>query len=294
MAIIGKRNQLPVVRETDHGLYLDGGMHGEILLPRRYVQPGNKAGDVLDVFVYRDSEDRMVATTETPLVGVGEFAALKVVGGHARIGAFLDWGLSKDLLLPNRELSHRPMIGESIVVFVYVDKKSDRIVATTQFDGLLNLTPPKYEPKQRVSILVVGETPLGFKAIVEGAHWGLLYKSDMGVMLESGTKLDAYIRVVRPDGKIDLSLDLAHYKERIAPLTDRILDALKASDGKLAMNDRSSPGEVFSKFGTSKKAFKQAVGALYKMRRIQMTEDGIELLPEPPKQKPSASRGRGR
>ena len=294
MAIIGKRNQLPVLRETDHGLYLDGGTHGEILLPKRYIQPGNKAGDVLDVFVYRDSEDRMVATTETPLVRVGEFAALKVVGGHARIGAFLDWGLSKDLLLPNRELSHRPMIGESIVVFVYVDKKSDRIVATTQFDGLLNLTPPKYEPKQRVSILVVGETPLGFKAIVEGVHWGLLYKSDMGVMLEGGTKMDAYVRLVRPDGKVDLSLDLAHYKERIAPLTDRILDVLKAADGKLAMNDRSSPGEVFSKFGTSKKAFKQAVGALYKMRRIQMTEDGIELLPEPPKQKTSAPRARGR
>ena len=294
MAIIGKRNQLPVLRETDHGLYLDGGTHGEILLPKRYIQSGNKAGDVLDVFVYRDSEDRMVATTETPLVRVGEFAALKVVGGHARIGAFLDWGLSKDLLLPNRELSHRPMIGESIVVFVYVDKKSDRIVATTQFDGLLNLTPPKYEPKQRVSILVVGETPLGFKAVVEGAHWGLLYKSDMGVMLEGGTKMDAYVRLVRPDGKVDLSLDLAHYKERIAPLTDRILEVLKANEGKLAMNDRSSPGEVFSKFGTSKKAFKQAVGALYKMRRIQMTEDGIELLPEPPKQKPSAPRGRGR
>ena len=281
MAIIGKRNQLRVVRDSDHGVYLDGGEHGEILLPKRYVQPGDKPGDVLDVFSYRESEDRMVATTETPLARVGEFASLKVVGGHARIGAFLDWGLSKDLLLPNRELTHRPAIGDSIVVFVYVDKRSDRIVATTQFDGLLNLTPPKYEPKQRVSILVVAETPLGYKAIVEGAHWGLLYRTDLGVMLQVGTKMDAYVRVVRPDGKIDLSIELAHYQERVAPLTEKILEALKANGGKLPLNDRSSPGEVFTRFGTSKKAFKQALGALYKSRRIAMTEDGIELLPEP-------------
>lgn len=280
MAVIGKRNQLRVLRETEHGLYLDGETHGEILLPKRYIQPGNKLGDVLDVFVYRDSEDRMVATTETPLANVGEFAALKVVGGHVRIGAFLDWGLSKDLLLPNRELSRRVGIGESVVVFIHIDRKSDRIVATTHFDGLLGLAPADYKPGQRVSILVVGETPLGFKAIVEGAHWGLLYRSEIGVHLAEGTKLDAYIRTVRPDGKIDLGITVAGYG-KVAPLTEKILEALAENGGKLEMSDRSSPSEIQQRFGTSKKAFKQALGALYKKQRIQMTETGIEVAPPP-------------
>lgn len=280
MAIIGKRNQLRVVRESDHGLYLDGGEHGEILLPKRYIQPGDKLGSEIDVFIYRDSEDRMVATTEKPIAGVGEFAALKVVGGHARIGAFLDWGLSKDLLLPNRELSHRPHIGDSLVVYIYVDKRSDRIVATTQFEGLLNLTPPNYKTAQKVSILVVSETPLGFKAIVEGAHWGLLYHAELGVPLKPGTKMDAYVRTVRPDGKIDLGVSIAGYG-KVAPLTDKILEAVNANGGKLDMGDRSSPEEIQEKFGASKKAFKQALGALYRDLKIRITDTGIELAPPP-------------
>lgn len=280
MAIIGKRNQLRVVRESDHGVYLDGGEHGEILLPKRYVQPGNKLGSEIDAFIYRDSEDRMVATTEKPIAGVGEFAALRVVGGHVRIGAFLDWGLSKDLLLPNRELSHRPQIGDSLVVYIYVDKRSDRIVATTQFEGLLNLTPPNYKAAQKVSILVVSETPLGFKAIVEGAHWGLLYHAELGVPLKPGTKLEAYVRTVRPDGKIDLGLSIAGYG-KVAPLTEKILEAVKANGGKLDMGDRSSPEVIQEKFGASKKAFKQALGALYKDLKIRITETGIELAPPP-------------
>lgn len=281
MAIIGKRNQLRAVRETDHGLYLDGGeQHGEILLPKRYVQPGDKLGSQIDVFIYRDSEDRLVATTETPIAGVGEFAALKVVGGHVRIGAFLDWGLSKDLLLPNRELSHRPAIGDSLVVYIYVDKRSDRIVATTKFEGLLNLTPAAYKPAQKVSILVVGETPLGFKAIVEGTHWGLLYHAELGTPLAVGVKMEAYVRTVRPDGKIDLGLSIAGYG-KVAPLTDKILEAVKANGGKLDMGDRSSPAEIQEKFGASKKAFKQALGALYKNLLIRITETGIELAPPP-------------
>lgn len=281
MALIGKRNQLPILRETEHGLYLDGGeKHGEILLPKRYILPGNAPGQILDVFVYRDSEDRLVATTEVPLVTVGQFAALKVVAGNNRIGAFLDWGLSKDLLLPNRELSRRVGIGESIVVYVHVDAKSDRIVATTKFEGLLGLTPANYQPRQKVSILIVGETPLGFKAIVEGAHWGLLYRTDLGFHLNEGTKMDAYVRVVRPDGKIDLGLELPGYK-RVILLTDKIIEVLTASGGKLLMGDHSSPAEIQEKFGTSKKAFKQALGALYKNLRIRMTDEGIELMPPP-------------
>jgi len=226
MATIGKRNQLRVLRESEHGLYLDGGSYGEILLPKRYHRLGVSIGDVLDVFVYRDSEDRMVATTEKPFAGVGEFAALKVVGGHLRIGAFLDWGLSKDLLLPNRELSHRVGIGESVVVYIFVDKKSDRVVATTRFDGLLNLVPARYSPNQRVKVLVVEETPLGFKAVVEGAHWGLFYHSDLAAPLQTGSALDAFVRSVRPDGKVDLALSPAGYL-KVAPLAEKILGTLK-------------------------------------------------------------------
>ena len=279
MAVIGKRNQLRALRETDHGLYLDGETHGEILLPKRYVTEGTKIGDMLDVFIYRDSEDRMVATTEKPFVMVGEFASLKVVGGHRGIGAFLDRGLSKDLLLPNRELTNMVSVGESVVVFVHIDKKSDRIVATTKLDGLLNLTPATYKPGQRVKIIVAGETPLGFKAIVEGAHWGLLYRSELGTHLEAGTTMDAYIRTVREDGKIDLGITPSGYG-KVTLLTDKILEILAANGGKLAMGDHSSPGEIQQKFGTSKKAFKQALGALYKKQRIQIVEGGIELLVE--------------
>jgi uncharacterized protein len=280
MAIIGKRNQLSVLRESDHGLYLDGGTYGEILLPKRYVVAGNKIGDSLDVFIYRDSEDRMVATTEKPIAGVSEFASLKVVGGHVRIGAFLDWGLSKDLLLPNRELSRRVGIGESVIVYIFVDKKSDRVVATTKFDGLLNLTPARYTPNQRVKALVVEETPLGFKAVVEGAHWGLLYHSDLAAPLEIGVSMETYIRSVRPDGKVDLSLAPAGYA-KVAPLTEKILEAMKAAGGRIEIGDHSSPAEIQQRFGCSKKAFKQAIGALYKELRITIDSEGIAFRPAP-------------
>jgi uncharacterized protein len=286
MAIIGKRNTLRALRETEHGLYLDGGTDGEILLPKRYLHSGDKVGSELDVFIYRDSEDRLVATTEKPLAMVGDFAALKVVGGHRGIGAFLDWGLSKDLLLPNRELSGMVGIGDSVVVYVHIDPKSNRIVATTKLDGLLNLTPPVYNPGQKVRIIVVGETPLGFKAIVDGSHWGLLYRSEIGTHLMAGTTMDAFVRTVRQDGKIDIGITPAGYG-KVTPLTDKILESLAANGGTLPMGDHSSPGEVQAKFGTSKKAFKQAIGALYKKQKIRIVDGGIELAVE--KAKPTTA-----
>ena len=280
MANIGKRNLLRVMRESDHGLYLDGGSYGEILLPKRYVVAGNAIGNFIDVFIYRDSEDRMVATTEKPLAEVGEFASLNGIGGHVRIGAFLDWGLSKDLLLPNRELSHRVGIGESVVVYIFIDKKSDRVVATTRFDGLLNLVPARYSPNQRVRVFVVEETPLGFKAVVEGAHWGLFFHSDLAAPLQVGAAMEAFVRSVRPDGKVDLALLPAGYG-KVAPLAEKILEALKSAGGRLEIGDHSSPATIQARFGCSKKAFKQAVGALFKELRIAIDENGIELRPEP-------------
>jgi len=277
MASIGERNALRVVREATPGLYLDGEELGEILLPKRYIPEGGApAGDYLEVFVYRDSEDRLVATTEIPHAFVGDFAALKVVSFNGKMGAFLDWGLSKDLLLPMREQTRRVEVGESVVVYVQLDMKSNRIAATMHVEDYLNVERPDYEKGQQVSALIADETPLGFKAIVENAHSGLFYKTDLASPLAIGQQVQAHVRMVRPDGKIDLSLDPAGYG-RIAPLTEKILEVLKSSGGRLEMGDHSTPDEVRAKFGASKKAFKQAIGALYRQRSIRIADGGIEL-----------------
>lgn len=277
MPAIGYRNTLRALRETPSGLYLDGGDLGEILLPGRYIPKGTKIGAELDVFLYRDSEDRLVATTETPRAMVGEFAFLKVVSASRSPGAFLDWGLSKDLLLPMREQAHSVAEGDWVVAYIFLDEKSGRIVATTRFDRYLGLCEPAYDEGQRVHLLIAGETPLGYKAIVENAHWGLLYASEISTPLRIGQRLAGYIRTVRPDGKIDLGLDPAGYR-RVATLTQRILDALAAAGGRLEFDDGSRPDEIRAAFDTSKKAFKQALGALFRDRRIRFTSPGIELV----------------
>jgi predicted RNA-binding protein (virulence factor B family) len=278
MASIGERNALRVVRETKSGLYLDGDKLGEILLPGRYIPKGTVPGDYLEVFVHHDSEDRLVATTEIPRACVGDFAGLKVVGLHPQAGAFLDWGLSKDLLLPMREQAHKVKMGETVVAYVFLDPRSRRIVATTRLERHLGQTLADYTPGQQVALLIAGETPLGYKAIVENAHGGLLYKTDLGSPLSVGQAMQGYVRAVRPDGKIDLSLDPAGY-QRIAPLTEQILAALqKTPSGRLPLGDHSTPEEIRAEFGTSKKAFKQALGALYRQQKIKMVEGGIEKV----------------
>ena len=277
MAAIGSRNTLRVVREAAPGLYLDGGELGEILLPRRYVTKGLGPGAELDVFIYRDSEDRLVATTEKPLVMVGEFAFLQVVSASAGLGAFLDWGLSKDLLLPRREQTRPVHAGEWVVVAVLLDPQSGRIVATTRLNRQLNRTPPAYREGQRVRLLIAGYTPLGCQAIVENAHAGLLYAGELATPPQIGERVDGYVRKVRADGKIDLGLDPAGYR-RVAPLTEQIVAALQANGGRSACDDGSSPEAIRAAFGTSKKAFKQALGALYRDRRIRFTRPGVELV----------------
>ena len=177
MAVIGKTNSLRVVREAPQGLYLDGESLGEILLPGSYIPRGTVPGDTLEVFVYRDSEDRLVATTEVPLTSVGEFALLRVAGVNRTIGAFLDWGLPKDLLLPFREMEAPVVEGEWIVVFVHLDPRTDRIYATTRLARHLSPEAPAYTVGQPVEVIVVRETPLGYIALVEQAHLGLLYRS---------------------------------------------------------------------------------------------------------------------
>lgn len=277
MTLIGRRSTLWVVRIATPGVYLDGGKRGEILMPGRYVPKGTLVGESFDVFVHRDSEDRLVATTEKPLAMVGEFAALRVVSSNPHIGAFLDWGLSKDLLLPIREQSRRVRPGETVVAYVFVDVKTDRIVATTRLGRHLNVTPPNYAEGQPVDLLVAGRTTLGYNAVVCSAHLGLLYHNELPEPLRVGQRLDGYVRTVRPDGKIDLTLNPSGYG-RVAALKEQVLEALASARGMLPLSDGSSPEEIRRAFGVSKKAFKQAIGALYRERRITIRERCIRLV----------------
>lgn len=277
MAKIGQYNALKVVREAVPGLYLDGEELGEILLPKRYTPANGFPGETVEVFIYRDSEDRLVATTETPRATVGEFAGLKVTSVNPRMGAFLDWGLSKDLLVPNREQIRPLTVGETVVVYVLLDPQSQRIIGTTRLEGYLHREAPANLEGKRVQLLIAEETKLGYKAILETAHFGLLYKTDLGVPLQIGQQVKGFVRTVRPDGKLDLSLDRAGYT-RVAPLGEHILTMLKAKGGRLEFDDQSSPEAIREAFGVSKKAFKQAIGALYKERKIRMSEGGIELV----------------
>ncbi len=277
MANIGRRNLLSIVRETTAGLYLDGGELGELLLPGRYIPRDLVPSEPLDVFVYRDSEDRLVATTETPLVMVGEFACLNVVSVNRSIGAFLDWGLPKDLLLPFREQDPQVRAGQAVVVAVYLDEKTNRIVASTRLRKHLSRELPSYRDGQPVNLLVTGPTPMGYNAIVEDAHLGLLYHNNLATPLATGQRINGFVRTVRENGKIDLSLDASGYR-RVGLLTEQIVQALEAAGGRLGFDDDSSPEVVRDAFGVSKTAFKQALGTLYKQRRIRFERPGIQLL----------------
>lgn len=277
MAFIGTINRLRLVRYATPGAYLDGGELGEILLPRRYVPHGAVPGDSLEVFVHRDSEDRLVATTESPLACVGDFACLKVVSINPQIGAFLDWGLGKDLLLPFREQISPLRPGQRVVVYVYLDPKTHRIVATARLKKRLARTHPPYQAGQLVNLVIANKTPLGYNAIVEREYMGLLFTNDIASKIEIGQQLKAFVRAVHPDGKLDLSLDASGY-QRVAPLADQVAEALKQNGGRLLFDDDSSPESIREKFGISKKAFKQAIGGLYKARRIRFLNPGIELI----------------
>ena len=277
MAILGKRNTLAIVRASQPVLYLDGGELGEILLPGRYIPADLAPKQKMDVFVYRDSEDRLVATTETPNAMVGEFAYMKVVNVHPQVGAFLDWGLSKDLLVPFREQEFPLHIGDWAVVYVCLDVKTNRILASTRLNRHLNRDTPAYRDGQPVNILITSKTPLGYNAIVENAHRGLLYKNNLATALKIGAKLKGFVRTVRSGGKIDLSLDAAGYK-RVAPLTNQIVEMLEHNAGRLDFDDDSLPVVIRQNFGVSKKTFKQALGKLYKTRRIAFLKPGIQLL----------------
>ena len=274
--IVGKYNTLPVVKEVEFGLYLDGGEKGEILLPRRYMPEAFEIGEELEVFVYLDSEHRPVATTQKPFATVGEFACLKVAWVN-NYGAFLDWGLMKDLFVPFREQKIRMAEGDLCLVYVYWDELSQRIVASAKLDKFISTDVPDYQLNEEVDLLIVRQTDLGYKAIINNRHWGMLYHNQLYQPLQKGDRIKGYIKEVRPDGKIDLLPDPAGY-EKIDPLARHILEVLDENEGYLPLSDKSPADDIAHYFGCSKKSYKKAIGALFKERKIQIMPDGISLV----------------
>ena len=275
MVNIGKYNTLKVLKEVDFGVYLDGESEGEILMPIRYVPKNCQPGDMVDVFLYLDSEDRPIATTEKPYAQVGEFAMLRVKSVN-KIGTFLDWGVMKDLLVPFREQKVTMIEGRSYLVYIHVDEESKRIVASAKLNKFLDKTVPEYVTGQEVDLVIESETDLGYKAIVNNLHWGILYENEVFEQLAKGIKMKGFIKKVRTDNKIDLSLQPLGYV-KVDPITQMILDELKKAGGFIAVSDKSEAEEVYRVFGISKKTFKQAVGSLYKKRLITIGTDGIRL-----------------
>ena len=273
---LGKFNQLEVVKQVDFGMYLDGGEEGEILLPTRYVPEDCKVGDWLNVFLYLDNEERLIATTLTPLVQVGEFACLEVSWVN-QFGAFLNWGLMKDLFVPFSEQKMKMQVGNKYVIHAYIDDESFRIVASAKVDRYLSKEKAPYQPGEEVNILIWQKTDLGFKAIIENMYSGLLYDSEIFQTLHTGDTLKAYIKQVREDGKIDLILQKPGF-EKVDDFSKTLYHYVADHGGRIGLNDKSPAEEIYDVFGVSKKTFKKAVGDLYKKRLILLHEDGIELV----------------
>ena len=270
---IGKYNTLQVVKKVDFGVYLDGGNGLEILLPTRYVPEICNVGDEIKVFIYHDNEGRLIATTAHPFAIVGEFAWMKV-REVSDTGAFLDWGLMKDLLVPFREQKMPMKAGRSYLVYVHFDYITQRIVASARIDKFLDNTPPIYEQNQEVSLLVADETDMGYKVIINHLHWGLVYHSEVFRTLNKGEKTKGYIKTVREDEKIDVSLFPLGY-EKVDGITQQIFRVLQQNGGYLPVHDKSDADEIYALFACSKKSFKKAIGALYKQQLIKLEQDGI-------------------
>ncbi|MDD1629404.1 MAG: S1-like domain-containing RNA-binding protein [Methylococcaceae bacterium] len=275
MLNIGKINKLNVVKKQGADVYLDNGTSGKVLLADKKMSATCQVGDTLEVFVFVDSEGHLAATTKIPFAQVDDIAWLKVVSLNY-VGAFLDWGLPKDLLVPFSEQHHEMEVGRSYLVKVFLDDKN-RIAATTKIDRFINDESVDFEVGQKVSLIIAEKTELGFKAIVNNTHWGLLYQNELFQALRKGQKLDGYIKKIRDDQKIDLSLHHPGYG-KVVSLTDNILIKLKENDGVLMLSDKSPPEAIYAEFGVSKKVFKQAIGALYKKKLITLDKNGIRLI----------------
>ncbi|HCE3386718.1 TPA: GntR family transcriptional regulator [Vibrio parahaemolyticus] len=276
MIKIGQINSLEVIKKADFGVFLDGDDYGSVLLPNKHVPEGTELGDHIEVFLYFDSESQLAATIDKPIAQVGEWGLMKIEGIN-QTGAFVNWGIKeKDLLIPFSEQRARFTAGQNILVYVYTDKASGRIVGTTKFNKWLDKTPANYEVNEEVDLIIAERSQLGYKAIVNGKHWGMIFPSDVFGKLFIGKKLKGYIKQVREDGKIDLSLQKVGVA-KMDDLSSKIIDLLEKKGGFLPLNDKSSPEAIFDAFRTSKGTYKKTIGGLYKQGKIVIEKDGIRL-----------------
>ncbi|EIN6342182.1 CvfB family protein [Vibrio parahaemolyticus] len=276
MIKIGQINSLEVIKKADFGVFLDGDDYGSVLLPNKHVPEGTELGDHIEVFLYFDSESQLAATIDKPIAQVGEWGLMKIEGIN-QTGAFVNWGIKeKDLLIPFSEQRARFTAGQNILVYVYTDKASGRIVGTTKFNKWLDKTPANYEVNEEVDLIIAERSQLGYKAIVNGKHWGMIFPSYVFGKLFIGKKLKGYIKQVREDGKIDLSLQKVGVA-KMDDLSSKIIDLLEKKGGFLPLNDKSSPEAIFDAFRTSKGTYKKTIGGLYKQGKIVIEKDGIRL-----------------
>tara|TARA_B100000780_G_scaffold276563_1_gene245389 strand:+ start:1336 stop:2169 length:834 start_codon:yes stop_codon:yes gene_type:complete len=276
MVNIGQVNTLVVVKKVDFGVYLNGNELGDILLPERYVPASCKLEDELDVFIYLDSEDLLIATTQTPKAMVGECAYLKVVEVNA-VGAFLDWGLPKDLLVPYGEQQKPMEVGHSYVVRLYIDEASDRIAASSRLNKFLVDTSPYFKPQQAVELLICERTDLGYKAVINQAVIGLLFNSDVIRPVSYGQTLEGYIKQIREDNKLDLCLQLVT-REALDALSKQILAFIETEGGQTTLTDKSTPEDIARQFGVSKSSYKKALGKLYQKRLVLIGKQSVSLV----------------
>jgi predicted RNA-binding protein (virulence factor B family) len=276
MAQVGRFNKLEVVKEVDFGVYLDGGELDTILLPQRYVPEGCEVGDWVDVFLYFDSEDLLIATTETPRVEVGRCEMLKVIDIN-NAGAFMDWGLPKDLLVPYSEQLKPMEVGYSYVVYVFHDQDSDRIAASTRLQDYLAEESVWVKPRQAVDLLIAGRTDLGYKAVINDQYLGLIFRDDAFRPLKVGERLPGFIKNIRTDGKIDLVISQGTLQGD-HDLGEQIIENLRATGGVSILTDKSDPDEIYRTFKVSKKKYKQALGSLYRSKRILLSAEKIQLV----------------
>ncbi|GIU46574.1 S1 RNA-binding domain-containing protein [Shewanella algidipiscicola] len=276
MIEIGKSCNLEIVKQVDFGVYLNAHELGQVLLPKKVAPKQFNIGDKIDVFLYLDSEDMVIATTKIPKVEVGQFAYLKCVA-TGPFGAFLDWGLDKDLFLPFGEQHKEIEVGRSYLVYVYLNSADERIVASSKVDKFLDKTPPPYSNGQEVSLIIGGTTDLGYKAIINHAHWGVIYKNEVFRELRFGQRLKGFIKRVRSDDKIDLVLQRG-VKEELDKHANTIIIKLKQAGGFLPLTDKTDAEQIYAALGMSKKAFKKSIGGLYKQQKITIDTDGIRLV----------------
>jgi len=277
MVKIGKLNQLRIVKEVDFGMYLDGGEDfGEILLPTRFITPACIVDEVVEVFIYLDSEDRLIATTDFPYAMVDDFALLEVVA-VTKVGAFVDWGLMKDVLIPFKEQHRELERGEKVVVKIYLDEMTERIVGSIKLDSFLNNIPPNFKIYEEVDLYVHSKTDLGYKVIVNETFWGVIYFNEVFKPLERAQLLKGYIKKIREDDKLDICLQRPGYGA-IDGIAKDVLKILEEKGGEIEVGDKSSPETIEHVFKVSKKTFKKAIGSLYREKIITIEPNRIKLV----------------